>query len=114
MARAKKGKIQYEAPRYNLKQLHKLQPTKKKNSPSENKNKYKCKNSYVLPLFVIECQRAIKTHHQKEVAMRNAETVPNLLVNHESHQEHPPKSVFEPPEQLRHDPMYVECLNHSK
>ena len=40
MARAKIGKIQSEAPRYNLKQLHKLQPTKI-NSPPENKNKYK-------------------------------------------------------------------------
>ena len=39
MARAKKDKIQSEAPRYNLKQLHKLQPTKI-NSPPENKNKY--------------------------------------------------------------------------
>ena len=40
MARAKKDKIQSEAPRYNLKQLHKLQPTKI-NSPPEKKNKYK-------------------------------------------------------------------------
>ena len=40
MTRAKKGKIQSEAPRYNLKQLHKLQSTKI-NSLPENKNKYK-------------------------------------------------------------------------
>ena len=116
MARVKKGKIQSEAPRYNLKQLHKLQPTKI-NSPPENKNKYKrllnvktLKN--VLSLFVTECQRAIKIHYQKEVAMKNFETVPNLLANHKSHQEHPPKSVPEPPERSRHDPTYVECLNH--
>ena len=40
MTRAKKGKIQSEAPRYNLKQLYKLQSTKI-NSLPENKNKYK-------------------------------------------------------------------------
>ena len=76
--KTQKGYIHSEEPRYNLKQLHKLQPTKI-NSPPENKNKYKYKNSYVLPLFVTECQRAIKIHHQKEVAMKNSETVPNLL-----------------------------------
>ena len=26
----------------------------------------------------------------------------------------PPKSVIEPPEWSRHDPTYVECLNHPK
>ena len=46
--------------------------------------------------------------------MKNFETLPNLLANHESHQERPPKSILEPPERLRHGPMYVECLNHSK
>ena len=39
VARAIKGKIQSEAPRYNLKQLHKFQPTKI-NFPPENKNMY--------------------------------------------------------------------------
>ena len=28
--------------------------------------------------------------------------------------ERPPKSVPEPPEWSRHDPTYVECLNHPK
>ena len=83
-------------------------------SPPENKNKVLSQNNYVLPLFVMECQRAIKTHHQKEVAVKNVETMPNPLANHESHQERPPKSVLMPPEQSRHDPTYDECLNHPK
>ena len=33
--------------------------------------------------------------------MKNTETVPNLLINHESHQERPPKSVLELPERSR-------------
>ena len=37
--------------------------------------------------------------------MKNSEPVPNLLANHESHQERPPKSVSEPPEQSRYDPI---------
>ena len=37
--KSEKGKVQSEAPRYNLKQLHKFQPTKI-NSPPENKNTY--------------------------------------------------------------------------
>ena len=50
MARAKKGKIQSEAPRYNLKQLHKLQPTKI-NSPLENKNKVQVQKLIYTPPF---------------------------------------------------------------
>ena len=50
MARAKKGKIQSEAPRYNLKQLHKLQPTKI-NSPLENKNKVQVQKLICTPPF---------------------------------------------------------------
>ena len=46
--------------------------------------------------------------------MKNSETVPNLLANLESHQERPPKSVPKPPERSKHDPTYVECLNHPK
>ena len=46
--------------------------------------------------------------------MKNSETVPNLLTILESHQERPLKSVLEPPERSRHDPTYVECLNHPK
>ena len=46
--------------------------------------------------------------------MNNVETVPNLCANPESHQERPPKSVLEPPKRSRHDPTYVECLNHPK
>ena len=33
--------------------------------------------------------------------MKNVETVPTLLINHESHQERPPKSVLELPERSR-------------
>ena len=46
--------------------------------------------------------------------MKNSEIMPNLLANLESHQEHPPKSVIEPHERSKHDPTYVECLNHPK
>ena len=52
MARAKKGKIQSEAPRYNLKQLHKLQPTKI-NSPLENKNKVQVQKLICTPPLAI-------------------------------------------------------------
>ena len=55
-----------------------------------------------------------QNHHQKEVAIKNSETVPNLLVNLESHPECPPKPVLEPPERSRRDPTYVECRNHPK
>ena len=78
-----KDKIQSEAPRYNLNNSISSNQSKIK-SPPKTKNKYKeCQKhlSYVLPLFVTECQRAIKIHHQKEVAMKNFETVPNLLAD---------------------------------
>ena len=69
---------------------------------------------YVPPFFVTECQRAIKIHHQKKVVVRIVEIVPTLLARHRSHRARPPKSVHEPPERSRHDPTYVECLNHPK
>ena len=78
-----KDKLQSEAPRYNLNNSTSSNQTKIK-SPPKTKNKYKeCQKhlSYVLLFFVTECQRAIKIHHQKEVAMKNFETVPNLLVD---------------------------------
>ena len=77
-----KDKIQSKAPRYNLNDSTSSNQSKIK-SPPKNKNRYKyAKNiSYVLPLFVTECQRVIKIHHQKEVAMKNSEIVPNLLVD---------------------------------
>ena len=90
----KKGKVQSEAPRYNL-----------NNSTSSNQQKT------TLPL---KTKTKCKKCTQKEVAVKNVEIMPNLLVNHESHQERPPKSVLEPPEWLRHDLTYVECLNHLK
>ena len=31
-----------------------------------------------------------------------------------SYQERPPKSVLKLPQRSRHDPTYVECLNHPK
>ena len=37
------------------------------------------------PFFFMEYQRAIKIHHQKEVAVKIVETVPALRVIHESH-----------------------------
>ena len=61
MTRAKKDKIQCEAPSYNLNSTSSNK--KKKKTPPENKTLQKLK--YVLPLFVTECQRVIKNHHQK-------------------------------------------------
>ena len=46
--------------------------------------------------------------------MRIIETVPTLCASHGSHRARPPKSIHEPPERARHDPTYVECLNHPK
>ena len=63
MARAKKilkRKIQCEALRYNL---NSTSSNQQKHSPPEDKKLYKLK--YVLPIFVTECQRANKIHHQK-------------------------------------------------
>ena len=112
MARAKKGKIQCEAPRYNLN--NPTSSNQQKCSPAERQNKVLSKIKYVLPLFVTKCQRAIKIHYQEEVAVKIVETMPTLHAIHESHQAHPPKFVHEPPERSRHDPTYVECLNHPK
>ena len=55
-------------------------------------------SSNILPHFVMECQRAIRIHHQKEVAKANIENVPNLLAKHGAHQACPSKSNHEPPE----------------
>ena len=88
--------------------------TKKKKLPLKTKTLQVSQNLKVLPFFVTECQRAVKIRHQKEVAVRIVETVPTPCANHGSHRARPPKSVNEPPERLRHDPMYVECLNHPK
>ena len=60
MARAKKDKIQCEAPRFNL---NFTSSNQQKYSLPENKTLQELK--YVLPLFVTECQRTIKIHHQK-------------------------------------------------
>ena len=46
--------------------------------------------------------------------MRIIETVPTLCASHGSHRARPPKSIHEPPKRARHDPTYVECLNHPK
>ena len=85
--------------------------------PIKNALPLKTKQSalkYILLLFVTECQRAIKIHHKKEVAVKIVKTVPTLHAIHESHRARPPKSIHEPPEWLRHDPTFVECLNHPK
>ena len=55
-----------------------------------------------------ECQREIKIHHQKEVAVTIVKTVPTLRAKHGLHGGHPPKSVYELPERSRHDPTYVK------
>ena len=101
--------IQSEVPRYNL---ISTSSNKQKTLPLRTKTSTSVLN--VLPLFVMECQKAIKIHHQKEVAVRIVETVPTLLARHGSHRARPPKSVYEPPERSKHDPTYVECLNHPK
>ena len=42
---------------------------KKKGKKKKEKNKIShYLHPYVLPFFVTNCQKAIKTHHQKEVA----------------------------------------------
>ena len=84
----------------------------KKISPPENKTLQVLK--YVLPLFVTECQTVVKIHYQKEVEVGIIKIVPTLRAIHESHRARPPKFVHEPPEWLRHGPMYIECLNHPK
>ena len=82
--------MQNEAPIYNLKvstaPKHQKSPPNNKISPT-----------YVLPLFVTNCQRAL-THHQKKVAEATISNAPNLLARHEAHQECPPKADREPPE----------------
>ena len=66
--------VQSQAPRYNLISISSNK--KKMLSPLKTKTLQELK--YVLPLFVMECQRAIKIHHQKEVVVRIVETVPTL------------------------------------
>ena len=46
MVRAKKGKVQSEAPRYNLNNSSSSNQ-QKINSPPENKNKYKCQKHLI-------------------------------------------------------------------
>ena len=53
---------------------------------------------YVLPLFVMNCQRAIKAHHQKEVVEEIIKHSPNQHVKPKTLQAHPPKSIHAPPE----------------
>ena len=55
-------------------------------------------SSNILPLFVTECQRAIRIHHQKEVAEANDEDALDQLSKHGSHQACPPKADHESPE----------------
>ena len=90
-----KNDIQSEAPRYNLKTPQAPQ-NKKKNLPLTTKTPLQVKT--LLPLFVTECQRAITSHHQKEVVRVN-EDASSRLAEHESHQASPPKSDYEPLEQ---------------
>ena len=45
-----------------------------------------------------ECQRAIRVHHQKEVAEKSVSNAPDPIAKHEAHQACPPKSDHEPPE----------------
>ena len=73
---------------------------KQKSLPLRTKTSTNVPN--VLPLFVTECQRAIKIHHQKEVAVRIIEIMPTLLTRHESYRSRPPKSVHELLERSRH------------
>ena len=62
----KKKKYIKEAPRYNL-------CTPKQKLPYLHAQ-------YVLPLFVMNCQRAIKAHHQKEVVEEIVEYSPSYHV----------------------------------
>ena len=108
----KKIKVQSEALRYNLN--NSTSSNQQKNySPPENKNKMQSALKICAPPFCDGMSKG-NQNHQKEVAVKNVETMPNPLVNHESHQERLPKSVLEPPKQSRHDPMNDECLNHPK
>ena len=88
-----KNDIQSEAPRYNLKTPQ--APQNKKNLPLATKTPLQVKT--LLPLFVMECQRAITSHYQKEVVRVN-EDARSQLAEHESHQASPPKSDQVPPE----------------
>ena len=74
--------IHNEAPRYNL-----IAPQIQKSPPN-----YKISSTYVLPLFMTECQRAI-THHQKEVEEVIISNALDSLAKHETHQACPPKFV---------------------
>ena len=44
---------------------------------------------YALPLFVTNCQRAIKAHHQKEVVEETVKHSPNQHIKPEAPQPHP-------------------------
>ena len=85
MSQKKKMEIRNEVPRYNL-----IAPQIQKTPPN-----YKNSSTYVLPLFVTECQRPIRIHHQKEVAEVTVSNAPDPLAEHEAHQACPPKSNHE-------------------
>ena len=92
-----KNDIQSEAPRYNL-----INSTTNKNNPMQTKNlplttKTPLQGKTLLPLFVMECQKAITSRHQKEVVRVNVDAQ-SRLAELASHQANPPKSDHEPPE----------------
>ena len=69
---------------------------------------------YVLPLFVMNFQRAIRTHHQKEVEEKTVKHSPNQHAKPEVSWAHPTKSIHVLPERLWQYPTYSEWMNHSK
>ena len=83
-------KIHDEAPRYNL--IAPQAPQIQKSPPN-----YKISFTNVLPLFVMECQRAIIIHHQKEVVEATVSNTLDPLAKNEAHQACPPKSDHKPP-----------------
>lgn len=66
-------------------------------TPPKTKISYTKYSSNILPHFVMECQRAIRIHHQKEVAKANIEDTPHQLSKHGSHQANPSKADHESP-----------------
>ena len=79
-----------------MRHLDTIYSSNKQKLPLTTKTLYKCPN--VLPIFVTECQRAIRIHHQKEVAEVIVENAQDLLVKHGFRQASPPKANHEPPE----------------
>ena len=72
-------------------------PQNKKTPPKQKTPSISMHNMY-SSFFVMNCQKAIKAHHQKEVVEETIEHLPNQLVKPEAQQAHPPKSVHALPE----------------